>query len=59
MTEYAVSWSERVFYEACFETDAEQGSPEWWDVLWERMNMCDSNGMDDLNIEVIGNEQPA
>ena len=53
MTEYIVSWNERVFYEAAFTTDAEQGSPEWWDVLWERMEILDSNGMDDLNIEII------
>lgn len=55
MTEYLVSWSERVFYEASFETDAEEWSEVWWDIVWERLNPVDSNGMDDLNSEVIGN----
>jgi hypothetical protein len=54
MTEYAVSWNERVFYAACFVTDAEQGSPEWWEALWANMEMFDNDGMDDLNIEIIG-----
>jgi hypothetical protein len=52
MAEYFVSWNERIFYEAAFDTDAEECSPEWWDALFAARECLDSNGMDDVSIEV-------
>lgn len=53
MTEYIISWNERIFFESVFITDAEQGSPDWWDAFYDNREWLDSNGMDDLNVEVV------
>lgn len=53
MPEYIISWNERVFFESVFITDAEPYSSEWWDELRNSREWLDSNGMDDINMEVI------
>ena len=53
MKHWYVSWNENIAYEAEFYTDAEEGSPEWWDLLHDNREWCDSNGMDNVNVETI------
>ena len=56
MAYYFVSWNERIFYEAGFSVDAEEGSPEWYDAMFAAREWCDSNGMDDLTVTVDGSD---
>lgn len=53
MPSFHVSWNERVFYESNFSTNAEVNSPEWFDAMFGSMDYLDSNGMDDINVEVM------
>jgi len=51
MKEYYVTWNERIFYESRFETDAEEGSYEWYDAMFTAMSPYDSFGIDDMEVE--------
>jgi len=53
MKDYIVTWNERVFFEAHFTTTLEEGSDEWWERVFEMREWVDSNGMDDINVEVV------
>ena len=55
MKHWYVSWNENVAYESEFYTDAEKESPEWYDALREAREWCDSNGWDNVNVEVLDN----
>lgn len=53
MPSFHVSWNERIFYESYFTTDAEEDSDAWYDALLENNAWVDSNGMDDIRVEVM------
>ena len=56
MKHWYVSWNEHVAYESEFYTDAKQGSPEWWNMLFERQECLGSDGMDNTEIELCDDD---
>ena len=56
MKHWYVSWNEHVSYESEFYTDEKQGSPEWWNMLFERQECLGSDGMDNTEIELCDDD---